>query len=381
MKKGVVILSFLLSLIVLVAATCQEAECGNNLMEFGEQCDDGNTVDGDGCSATCKVENVCGDSNQEPNEACDDGNIANGDGCTSDCQLETCSDSDGGIAGNVQGTATGFEYDFADPASSPWVTRTDSCQSGKVLEYYCSDNSYTINATLIDCNCVNGACAAGPVCGNGNVDAGEDCDDSNTVNGDGCPADCTGVLYTCDSRSGPNPSLKEQNQASGVPADAVNGFNLAFPGGTQLYQAGQPAGGYGDGCDISSSVSTKIYEVYCKVEQGWYESNSEAQSNMAVKFPVKFDCPSGYQCIRDTDGYDDACAPIGSCFDSDGGIEPGIYGTASNNSFRSKSDLCWGDTLEEFFCTGSGVSSVRINCANGCNDSLGGEWGAEGCNP
>ncbi|HEX3759016.1 MAG TPA: TonB family protein [Kofleriaceae bacterium] len=48
-----------------VAATCTEncapgpaAEpvCGNGSVEAGEQCDDGNTASGDGCSATCRIE-------------------------------------------------------------------------------------------------------------------------------------------------------------------------------------------------------------------------------------------------------------------------------------------------------------------------------------
>jgi cysteine-rich repeat protein len=32
------------------------AVCGNGTVEAGEQCDDGNTVNGDGCSATCRTE-------------------------------------------------------------------------------------------------------------------------------------------------------------------------------------------------------------------------------------------------------------------------------------------------------------------------------------
>jgi cysteine-rich repeat protein len=32
--------------------------CGNGIVETGEQCDDGNTVSGDGCSATCQTEAV-----------------------------------------------------------------------------------------------------------------------------------------------------------------------------------------------------------------------------------------------------------------------------------------------------------------------------------
>jgi TonB family protein len=30
--------------------------CGNGSLEAGEQCDDGNTTGGDGCSATCRIE-------------------------------------------------------------------------------------------------------------------------------------------------------------------------------------------------------------------------------------------------------------------------------------------------------------------------------------
>jgi cysteine-rich repeat protein len=32
------------------------APCGNGIVQTGEQCDDGNTVDGDGCSSTCQLE-------------------------------------------------------------------------------------------------------------------------------------------------------------------------------------------------------------------------------------------------------------------------------------------------------------------------------------
>jgi cysteine-rich repeat protein len=34
------------------------AVCGNDAVELGEQCDDGNTADGDGCSSACQAEQL-----------------------------------------------------------------------------------------------------------------------------------------------------------------------------------------------------------------------------------------------------------------------------------------------------------------------------------
>lgn len=65
--------------------------CGNGIIDNGEQCDDGNITDGDGCSATCQTEiptQVCGNGTVESGEQCDDGNILNGDGCSATCQTE-----------------------------------------------------------------------------------------------------------------------------------------------------------------------------------------------------------------------------------------------------------------------------------------------------
>src|SRR5262249_30295002 len=62
------------------------AICGDGLVRGTEECDDGNTVSGDGCSATCKKE-FCGDGivNNSGTEECDDGNADETDGCTTKC--------------------------------------------------------------------------------------------------------------------------------------------------------------------------------------------------------------------------------------------------------------------------------------------------------
>ena len=63
--------------------------CGNNIQEQGEQCDDGNTTNGDGCQANCtpSPQAQCGNGRVEGTETCDDGNTANGDGCPASCTL------------------------------------------------------------------------------------------------------------------------------------------------------------------------------------------------------------------------------------------------------------------------------------------------------
>jgi cysteine-rich repeat protein len=102
--------------------------CGDSVMDEGEECDDGNTTNGDGCSSDCMTEiapppPVCGDGAMDEGEECDDGNTANGDGCSSDCMIET--------------------------PTTP------------------------------------------PCCGDGSLHDGEECDDGNTTSGDGCSSSCT----------------------------------------------------------------------------------------------------------------------------------------------------------------------------------------------
>ncbi len=97
----------------------QESEggpvCGNEAVEIGEQCDDGNTANGDGCSATCQLEqtgSVCGNGVLNGGEQCDDGNNTSGDGCSATCQSEGGGGYPGGYVatqGRVLGEATTTE--------------------------------------------------------------------------------------------------------------------------------------------------------------------------------------------------------------------------------------------------------------------------------
>ena len=63
--------------------------CGNSVVDPGEQCDDGNPRNGDGCSNQCQREArpECGNGVLEGGEACDDGNGVDDDACGNDCEL------------------------------------------------------------------------------------------------------------------------------------------------------------------------------------------------------------------------------------------------------------------------------------------------------
>jgi cysteine-rich repeat protein len=73
----------------LTCVTSGQFVCGDGVLGFGEQCDDGNTVNGDGCSQ-CLPDSVskCGDGVNSGVEQCDDGNALNGDGCSANCTTE-----------------------------------------------------------------------------------------------------------------------------------------------------------------------------------------------------------------------------------------------------------------------------------------------------
>jgi cysteine-rich repeat protein len=67
-------------------------------------CDDGNNLPGDGCGATCYIEDgytcvssttaasvcieVCGDGSHMGTDTCDDANTVSGDGCDNNCMTE-----------------------------------------------------------------------------------------------------------------------------------------------------------------------------------------------------------------------------------------------------------------------------------------------------
>ena len=150
--------------------TCLSA-CGNGQRVIGEQCDDGNLEDDDGCSADCQVEHgwacfevdgdrsecefTCGDGFLDHHEECDWGEDDNSDtepdACRSTCRAASCGDGvldtgeecDDGLANSdlsagacrtacvraFCGDGVLDEGERCDPGGGPDVGE-DACQGG-----------------------------------------------------------------------------------------------------------------------------------------------------------------------------------------------------------------------------------------------------------
>jgi cysteine-rich repeat protein len=105
--------------------------CGNGTLDPGEECDDGNRVDTDGCTNHCTI---CGNGIVTPPEQCDDGNLVDGDGCDSNCTPTGC--------GNGIVTA-GEQCDDGNTDDS------DTCLGTCVLNPACGNLTGTTRSQLI----------------------------------------------------------------------------------------------------------------------------------------------------------------------------------------------------------------------------------------
>jgi fibro-slime domain-containing protein len=171
---------------------CVSTTCGNGVPEGTEECDDGNTTPGDGCTSECKQESdwvcptpnspcistvVCGDRIISGDEACDDFNTVGGDGCSADCrEVETgWSCPAPGIRCQPKcgdGLRVGGE-ECDDGNTAP----DDGCSAACKVEagYACSEPGQACHET---------------VCGDGTKEGDESCDDGNTLPSDGCTMEC-----------------------------------------------------------------------------------------------------------------------------------------------------------------------------------------------
>ena len=155
---------------------CKLLSCGDGHLDKGEECDDGNHVDGDGCDHNCTLPR-CGNGVVDAGEECDDGNHNNYDGCDNSCHLTKCGNGHRDSGEECDGGGDCFH-------GCDKHCKLTRCGDGhRDWDEECDDGNY-VNGDGCDNNCTITRC------GNGIVDPGEECDDGNYDDNDGCDRHC-----------------------------------------------------------------------------------------------------------------------------------------------------------------------------------------------
>ena len=167
---------------------CFAVVCGDGRRDANEACDDGNVIDGDGCSGNCASNERCGNGIVDGwlGEQCDDGNIDDNDGCHRDCRVARCGDG-------VVDAAFGEACDAgAANADTPNASCRPNCQPRRCGDGVLDATEACDDGNLISRDGCSGDCRSTEVCGNGVADLalGEHCDDGNADDSDACNRQC-----------------------------------------------------------------------------------------------------------------------------------------------------------------------------------------------
>lgn len=218
--------------------------CGNGLVDPGEQCDDGNLVDGDCCSSACTAEpagQACGDDgNLCTDDVCDGAGACSHDPNTDPCDDGAfCTVGDTCAGGSCQGTPR----DCSGAA--------DQCNDGLCDEglAQCVPDPVPDGAACDDGNactndqCVAGVCSGFDGCGDGVVNAscGEECDDGAANGTNACcsvacaliDSDTDGICDRDDECTGGVAATRARLKIKGM-KNLVGKHKLTFSGEVQL---------------------------------------------------------------------------------------------------------------------------------------------------
>jgi cysteine-rich repeat protein len=239
------------------------AYCGNGIVESGEQCDDANLADGDGCSATCRIEAIppvpqpvaAGGTASTPLAAAPTASRPVGTAVTAPVAQDiTIGVSAGpptlpagfaafGVTIDINALPTvattplefAFTFDvslvpFAQPDTALGLLKIfrdgvpidDPCvPANEANPDPCVKSQTRIAGNDAEIRILSthaSQWAAGlPVCGNGQLDGAEACDDGNRIGGDGCSATCTvESCFTCSGGGAGSCSALPDSDGDGV---------------------------------------------------------------------------------------------------------------------------------------------------------------------
>ncbi len=176
---------------------CDKHGNGYVMHSIGEQCDDGNFNNGDGCDEFMQIESddgwFCSGPTTHPShcdqhgnghkrhysgEECDDGNFDNGDGCDEFMQVEPgwqCAEINYYSPSECDPPGNGIRHPVVEQCDDGNLDLNDGCNAHMRIE-----RGWSCNITVNPSRCGRP--------GNGVWEpwVGEECDDGNHKNGDGC---------------------------------------------------------------------------------------------------------------------------------------------------------------------------------------------------
>lgn len=118
------------------------------------------------CSFTNNLDPYCGNAIVDSGEQCDDGNSVNNDACTNTCRNPICGDE-------IVQSSIG-----------------EQCDLGANNKISCTP-AYGGQCSFCNARTCQNETITGPYCGDGIVNGSEQCDDGNSVNNDSCTNSCT----------------------------------------------------------------------------------------------------------------------------------------------------------------------------------------------
>ena len=174
-------------------------DCGDNVLDPGESCDDGNTITGDCCSAICTFEAMgssCSDATVcTTGDQCDGVGICTGTALMCD-DSNGCTDDTCDPVGGCEFPPNSAACDDGDACTSGDICSAGSCSSG--LPLLCDDANVCTDDRCdpeSGCSFVSNsvACDDGSACTLGTCDEGRclsgsapDCDDLDPCTADAC---------------------------------------------------------------------------------------------------------------------------------------------------------------------------------------------------